>query len=107
MQLILDADLQLYTSLTHHLGHDYAAAVLQAAGAYGMCTLYGVMPPLMAWNFRHGKSTASAGGLSDASAGAPHREVAGGRAALVALCGAAVGVVSGQSAIDLGWLHIG
>lgn len=81
--------------------------MLQAAGAYGMCTLYGVMPPLMAWNFRHGKSKASPGGLSDASAETPCREVAGGRAALVALCAAAVGVVSGQAAIDMAWLHIG
>ena len=70
----------------------------QFAGAYGMTTLYALMPPLMAWQLL---------GASEEEPRGPGKPMAayegsGGRAMLVSMTAAAVGLESLKAALDAG-----
>ncbi len=88
---------------------------LDVAGTFGVLTLFGCMPPLMAWSQRgyggargggEGPATAAAGAAAGAAARdeGPPELVPGGRLGLAALFAAAAYIVAGESFEKLGYL---
>lgn len=77
-------------------------AVLNAVGGYGMTALYGVLPPLMAWKLRRGRSSGDGGGRAGVAPPSTPPLLPGGTPVLASLCAGAVAIEVGRLADDLG-----
>ena len=92
------------------LNSDGFLPAAQFAGAYGMTTLYALVPPLMAWKLLSNADKPSEEHSPEAQPSLPHPLTtftgAGGRMVLASMTAAAVGMESFKAAVDSG-LSIG